>query len=339
MSTPSITPAQIIALALAFVAIIAAGLLPIDAATRDAVVELAKTVILGLIGGDAILRIGRQFNIDNVLRAKAVDALAKATAATASTPTTDDSDDETPPSNTTEPSSRRIDVGMALVALLTALAALAFPLVTASTAGAAEPNLMDGRAHVIVGRPIAQPNAPLRRIYPTNVAPRGGVTLRSTRASMPRFWETYELDVVRAWAARNGWRTSETVRGGIDTTPHLTGKEYRVDRTLRIALNATARAGGGTCTIISGWRDSLKQLKLWLMYLAGTGNPANRPGTSRHEAPYRMPALAADVYCGASSTTFWAWSRSKRVAPFAKSRGLRMPYQHEEWHVERTGTT
>ncbi|MCW2922270.1 MAG: penicillin-resistant DD-carboxypeptidase [Thermoleophilia bacterium] len=232
-----------------------------------------------------------------------------------------------PPRVTSLPAAARILKLIAAILLL-----LAAFLAGDQTANAAEPNLNDGRAHVMVGRPIATPGAKLRRIYPTGLQPRSGVTLIATRSSSPRYFETFELDIVRGFAQRRGYRTQQTAPGGIDLTANLDGKEYRVDRRILSAMNATARRAGGSCTVISGWRDSAKQLKLWLSYLAGTGNPANRPGTSKHEAAWRMPSGAADTYC--NNVAFWTWARARGVTSFAKSRGLRQPYAHEPWHVE-----
>jgi hypothetical protein len=223
-----------------------------------------------------------------------------------------------------------------IAAILLAVAAVIAGGTKAAHA-ATQPDLTNGRAHVIVGRP-AGTNRPLRRIYPANAREPRGVTLLLARSSVPHYWETYELDTVRAWAARRGWRTQEAKHGGIDTTPNLVGKEYRVDRHLRTALNATARKAGTTCTIISGWRDSSLQVHLWMLYLSGMGNPANRPGTSRHEAPARgTSAGAADTYC--NGIAFYAYATRHDVWTFAYSRGLRTPYNpREPWHEEYATT-
>lgn len=85
-------------------------------------------------------------------------------------------------------------------------------------------------------------------------------------------------------------------------------------------------------TITSGYRSSARQAELYRLFLAGKGNPANRPGTSRHEAVDRAgrpAALAADLALGGSRT--WAHAHARRYR-------LRFPYGHEPWHVEPDGS-
>lgn len=78
--------------------------------------------------------------------------------------------------------------------------------------------------------------------------------------------------------------------------------------------------------IRSGYRSRAEQQALYDAWRAGRGNPANRPGTSRHET-----GEAADLrWLGAGSQ---AWAHEN-----ASSYGLHFPYSHEPWHVESDGT-
>ena len=78
--------------------------------------------------------------------------------------------------------------------------------------------------------------------------------------------------------------------------------------------------------INSGHRSSEEQQTLYDLYLQGTGNPANPPGSSNHEAePWGTPmALAADL-AGDLDTAH------ARAAEF----GLHFPIAAAEpWHVQ-----
>lgn len=190
-------------------------------------------------------------------------------------------------------------------------------------------DLFDGRVHVMLGRPNTLLRKP-RRIYPTR--DRRGVTLLERNAAAQKAWETWELGIVREFARRRGWITWETVPGGFDLTPGVVGKEYRVDRELLTKLNLVARKAEVVAEIASGWRSYASQLKLWLLFLAGLGNPANRPGTSNHEG---RVATAADVYI--RGVAFWTYVNARpQLAAYARRIGLTRPYSHEPWHVERT---
>jgi hypothetical protein len=79
--------------------------------------------------------------------------------------------------------------------------------------------------------------------------------------------------------------------------------------------------GGGRIHIVSGWRDSRKQAQLYAAYLAGTGNLAARPGTSKHER-----GLAVD----------WGGNQSLYQS-LARSMGAHFPVRGEPWHMEVPG--
>lgn len=212
-----------------------------------------------------------------------------------------------------------------IVALVTTTEACAAP--------ATGPDLDDGRVRIIMGVPKAKPGAKPRRIYPTGTSPRG-VTLVATRASTPAAWYSWEYDAVQLFAKRHGYRTWTTKPRGFDLTRYVTGREYRVDPRILAAVNRVAASKVTTCTVVSGWRDSSKQLALWLGWVARLPgfNPANPPGTSKHEALPKFPARAADVYC--NGVMFWNWARGAGVATRARALGLTEPYRHEPWHVE-----
>jgi hypothetical protein len=202
----------------------------------------------------------------------------------------------------------------------------------AKIALAGVPDLFDGKVHVMLGKRRGSPGDS-RRIYPTR--DRRGVTLLEANAAPMKSWETWELGIVREFAKRRGWITHESVPGGFDLTPGVVGKEYRVDRSLLSGLNAVAKRGGFVAEIVSGYRSYASQLKLWLLYLAGLGNPANRPGTSNHEADAGEPAKAADVYV--RGVPFWTYvNKRPTLAAYARRIGLRQPHSHEPWHVERS---
>lgn len=201
----------------------------------------------------------------------------------------------------------------------------------AKIALAGVPDLFDGKVHVILGRRRGS-QADWRRVYPTR--DRRGVTLLERNAAPNRSWETWELGIVREFAQRRGWVTHESTPGGFDLTPGVIGKEYRVERPLLTALDKVAKKAGVVAEIVSGYRSYAAQLKLWLLYLAGLGNPANRPGTSNHEADAGEPATAADVYV--RGVPFWTYvNKRPTLAAYARRLGLTQPHSSEPWHVER----
>lgn len=314
MSTPSVTPAQIVAAILAaIVPLLTLVGVDLTSVQLDALAEL-RGIALALIGADAAIRIGRAFNLNGVLKAKALHA-----AAHASTPPTDERVRESGVTNIACMVVIAVAVGMVIVGTW------------ATVAHSAEPDLSNGRTHVVVGRPLATPAQTVRRVWPAGSGQSARyVTLRVGRASLPRTWEAWELEQLRGWAKRAHWRTA--AGKGFDLTPGVTGKEWRVDRRILSGVNATARAGASRCDVISGWRDSSLQTRLWQLFLAGLGNPANPPGTSKHEARDGLPATAADTYC--NGIAFWTWAKGAGVQSYAKARGLTNPYAHEPWHVE-----
>lgn len=121
-----------------------------------------------------------------------------------------------------------------------------------------------------------------------------------------------------------------------ETTPHVSGKEYRVHARLLVAIEDAAKHAGIVANIVSGFRSYAKQLSLWLLFLSGKGAPANKPGTSKHEAidGYDV-ARAADVYI--EGVAFWTWMRQHGQSDFALQKGLYQPHANEPWHVELRG--
>lgn len=144
-----------------------------------------------------------------------------------------------------------------------------------------------------------------------------------------------ERDDVKAWANRKGYAIKLV---DVLVTSHIIGKEYRVHWRLLAAVEKFMRqnAPNRLVDIISGFRSYASQLRLWLAFLAGTGNPANKPGSSKHEATggYSV-ARAIDAYIG--GVPFWAWVNARGLRDEAAALGLRQPYDHEPWHVELAG--
>lgn len=81
MKTPSITPAQIKAVVLALVGILAALGLPIGQEKQEAILRLVEILPTVLILADAVIRYGRASNAEAVLKAKAIQAAAELAAA------------------------------------------------------------------------------------------------------------------------------------------------------------------------------------------------------------------------------------------------------------------
>jgi TP901 family phage tail tape measure protein len=75
----------------------------------------------------------------------------------------------------------------------------------------------------------------------------------------------------------------------------------------------------GPLRIVSGWRSSARQAQLYAAYLAGRGNLAARPGTSKHEV-----GLAID-HAPVANASMKAIARQFR---------LHYPVRGEPWHVE-----
>lgn len=75
-----------------------------------------------------------------------------------------------------------------------------------------------------------------------------------------------------------------------------------------------------------GYRTREEQNRLYQLFLAGKGAPANPPGTSKHETKQ-----AADAQTK-SGTSFW---NIEGIDVEAKKQRLFQPYPHEAWHVEK----
>lgn len=103
----------------------------------------------------------------------------------------------------------------------------------------------------------------------------------------------------------------------------LTGKTHNLHPVLLARLRQLRQEAD--VSVYSGWRSSTSQQKLYEDYVSGRGNPANKPGTSNHEAvPYGSPmALAADLDGDLDA----AHAAAPRY-------GLWFPIPKEPWHVQ-----
>lgn len=110
-------------------------------------------------------------------------------------------------------------------------------------------------------------------------------------------------------------------------TPADRAKLAELAPSFRRRLEQLLTAAPTRIAITSGYRSRAKQQALYDAWRAGTGNPANRPGTSKHET-----GQAADLrYVGAGSQA-WAHANAGRY-------GLRFPYRlREPWHIESDGS-
>lgn len=122
-----------------------------------------------------------------------------------------------------------------------------------------------------------------------------------------------------------------------EQTPHVTGKEGNIHPKLLASVEAFMRANGkgSILNILSGFRSYAEQLRLWTgwrLRIPGF-NPANPPGSSKHEASGGYTsARAIDAYVGGRA--FWTWCDAHGLRAFALKAGLRQPHSHEPWHVE-----
>lgn len=90
----------------------------------------------------------------------------------------------------------------------------------------------------------------------------------------------------------------------------------------RQRLELMLAEGGAAFTLNYGFRSRAEQTRLYNLYLAGKGSPANKPGTSKHEL-----GEAADVACDAK--------HDQLRADLAKKFGFLQPYfKTEPWHLE-----
>lgn len=106
----------------------------------------------------------------------------------------------------------------------------------------------------------------------------------------------------------------------------LTGDLTGLDPGLRASLEQVASGMGRTLDVVSGLRTRAEQEHLYQKYLAGTGNLAAVPGTSRHES-----GMAADVYVDGVALADVPGGREA-----AARAGLGFPVPGEAWHVEPT---
>lgn len=104
----------------------------------------------------------------------------------------------------------------------------------------------------------------------------------------------------------------------------LTGDLDGLDPQLRASLESVATQLGRSVEIVSGARTRAEQEVLYQKYLAGTGNLAAVPGTSRHES-----GRAADVYVDGVALADVPGGREA-----ASAVGLGFPVPGEAWHVE-----
>lgn len=83
-----------------------------------------------------------------------------------------------------------------------------------------------------------------------------------------------------------------------------------------------AEAYGASLTVTSGKRSSQEQRRLYELFKAGKGHPANAPGTSAHEFGLAVDVAADDPRWYPSLHSLW------------RALGLAVPYSREPWHVE-----
>lgn len=107
-------------------------------------------------------------------------------------------------------------------------------------------------------------------------------------------------------------------------TANLSGKLQGLDALLRSRLDALGAALGVRIDVISGFRTHQEQQALYRQYLAGTGNLAAVPGTSRHES-----GRAADAYVNGTALALVPGAREA-----AARIGIGFPVGGEPWHTE-----
>lgn len=162
-----------------------------------------------------------------------------------------------------------------------------------------------------------------RRLYATKAGKQKWMMPRDGRG----FFYDDEVDEIKAWVKSKKYRiTSHVV---INSTPHVYGKEAKVNVKLLVALENVAREHGAIIQIVSGYRTRAEQLKLYKAYIEGKGNPANKPGSSQHEK-----GEAVDAYV--NGVSFWLWADNKGIRSHViQKHKLCQPHAGEAWHVER----
>lgn len=121
----------------------------------------------------------------------------------------------------------------------------------------------------------------------------------------------------------SGWAPAAATRGP-STSGRITGDVSGVAPQLVARLDALALAIDRDIEVVSGWRRHAEQVDLYQRFLAGTGNLAAVPGTSRHES-----GLAADVYVGGV-----ALANVEGASAAAAALGMHFPVPGEPWHLE-----
>lgn len=94
--------------------------------------------------------------------------------------------------------------------------------------------------------------------------------------------------------------------------------------TLQDRVQQLIAAAPGKITVASGTRTYAEQERLYNLYLAGQGNLAAKPGTSKHET-----GQADDLAFSSPTVKQWAHDNAARF-------GLVFPVKGEDWHVEAT---
>lgn len=149
----------------------------------------------------------------------------------------------------------------------------------------------------------------------------------ATAARWSRLDSRYMPPIV-ATPAVLGW---DPTAAGFSDAPSstVTGDTFGLHPTLRAALEQIARGMGTPLEVVSGLRTRDEQEHLHREFLAGTGNLAAVPGTSRHES-----GQAADVYVNGV-----ALADVPGGAAIAAAAGVGFPVPGEAWHAELVAAT
>lgn len=90
---------------------------------------------------------------------------------------------------------------------------------------------------------------------------------------------------------------------------------------LRLRTEGLLADGNGVFSVSSAFRTPQEQQELYDLFLKDKGEPANKPGTSKHETGEAVDIRCSPIY------------NSKRAA-LAVKWGLCVPHREEPWHME-----